>query len=285
MTIFMEKRTAMVVEGGVFRGAYAAGCVFQLSERCFKPDFCVGGSSGAPTEAYFANKQFSSIPNIWINWVWRPEVFDRRKVWKGINIDYLVDVIFKEKDSLKEMFSRARNDAIPYFVAVTNAANGRLEHLSASEVNVFEALRATMAWDGFHEAVCINGSSYFDSKISSKAEANILWAIEHGASHVLAIKNSSRKGKEGFTDSWLYKIWEKTKSNVFRENREVYEKELHENKYLASNSAKVLILQSQQEMPQPLDNRKETLEILFERGYKETERNEELNKFLDDVSK
>src|SRR5882672_7631769 len=99
-------KTALIVEGGAMRGAWAAGVLGALHEMGHQHfDLVVAASSGACTAAYFVAGMMQ--PGLEI---WKQHIGDQKMLRKSnwlrfkpmIDLAYLIDSCFKKKVPLPE---------------------------------------------------------------------------------------------------------------------------------------------------------------------------------------
>ena len=122
-----SRKTALIVEGGAMRGAWAAGVLSFLHERGQRQfDLVYAASSGACSAAYFVTGMFE--PGLTI---WRDFVCGRKLVCKTnflrfkplIDLAYLVDHCFKERVPL--CLKALRNASTRFYIVL------RLRHRPA----------------------------------------------------------------------------------------------------------------------------------------------------------
>ena len=93
----VRRKTALIVEGGAMRGAWAAGVLALLQERGRRQyDLVYAASSGALSAAYFVADMWGPGLSIWrelASKVVRKSNFLRRK--PIIDLAYLVDHVFR----------------------------------------------------------------------------------------------------------------------------------------------------------------------------------------------
>src|SRR5271154_6948100 len=94
-----RRKTALIVEGGAMRGAWAAGVLASLRERGRRQfDLVYAASSGACTAAYFVADMWEPGLAIWRTLacnVVRKSNFLRRK--PIIDLAYLVDYVMRKR--------------------------------------------------------------------------------------------------------------------------------------------------------------------------------------------
>jgi predicted acylesterase/phospholipase RssA len=132
-TFFMNRKTCIVAEGGGLRASYVVGVVKALTEKFHitSVDIAVATSGSAGTLAYYVARQFDSIINIWTNLLLTWKVLSLRNVLLGnpvLNIDYLIDVLFKQRDRLN--VETLRFQPTELFIPVTNYQTGEAKYFS-----------------------------------------------------------------------------------------------------------------------------------------------------------
>lgn len=117
--------------------------------------------------SYFIAEQYHSIKNIWENLLTSKKFINRLRFWNIIDINYLIDEIFKKQDILN--ISNISHSPIDYYIAATNAITGKVEYFSNhNNVDIFEVMRASKAMPFFFgETVQINNQYFIDSPNST----------------------------------------------------------------------------------------------------------------------
>lgn len=87
------------MSGGGMKSSFGVGVILALAEKynITEPFLLICGSGSAGTGSYYISKQYKSIRNIWTNLVSSKNFINCKRFWKIIDIDYLIDVIFKKK--------------------------------------------------------------------------------------------------------------------------------------------------------------------------------------------
>jgi predicted patatin/cPLA2 family phospholipase len=139
----VRRKTALIVEGGAMRGAWAAGVLAYLQEcgrRRF--DLVYAASSGACSAAYFVADMWEPGLAIWRELacnVVRKSNFLRRK--PIIDLAYLVDYVIRKRVPLSvEMLQKMPTR---FFIVLTDCHTGEPVYFRACDDRVFAALRAT----------------------------------------------------------------------------------------------------------------------------------------------
>jgi len=138
-----RRKSALIVEGGAMRGAWAAGVLAYLQERGLGYyDLVYAGSSGACSAAYFVADMWGPGLAIWRELacnVVRKSNFLRHK--PIIDLAYLVDYVIRKRvplsvEVLQKMPTR-------FFIVLTDCHTGEPFYFHACDYRVFAALRAT----------------------------------------------------------------------------------------------------------------------------------------------
>ncbi len=138
-----RRKTALIVEGGAMRGAWAAGVLAYLQETGRRQyDLVYAASSGACSAAYFVADMWEPGLAIWRELacnVVRKSNFLRRK--PIIDLAYLVDYVMRKRvplsvEVLREMPTR-------FLIVLTDCLTGQPVYFHARDDRIFAALRAT----------------------------------------------------------------------------------------------------------------------------------------------
>ena len=186
----MSHKTCIVAEGGGLRASYGVGVVKALIEKFHitSVDMAIATSGSAGTPAYYAARQFDSIINIWTNLLSTWKFVSFRNVLFGnpiLNVDYLIDVVFKQQDRLD--IEALKSGPTELVIPVTNYNTGEAKYFSNRDaVDFFEVLRATKAIEIFYgKSVEIAGQKYVDGALS--VPIGITKAIAAGATDIIVI--------------------------------------------------------------------------------------------------
>ena len=138
-----QQRTALIVEGGAMRGAWAAGVLAFLHETGRRQyDLVYAASSGACSAAYFVAGLWEPGLTIWrelASKVVRKTNFLHHK--PVIDLAYLVDHVFRQHVPLSvEALQKAPTR---FFIVLTDCHTGEPVYFHVCDDRVFAALRAT----------------------------------------------------------------------------------------------------------------------------------------------
>src|SRR5882724_8284687 len=140
-----QPKTALIIEGGGMRGAWAAGALAALREsRHDAFDLVVAVSSGACSAAYFVADVFEQGLSIWTKWVGGGRVL-RVSNWLHfrplVDLSYLVDYCFRKFVPLPvEVFDRSPTR---FEIVSTDCRTGRPVYFQPDSSSVLPALKAT----------------------------------------------------------------------------------------------------------------------------------------------
>lgn len=181
-----HRKTALIVEGGAMRGAWAAGVLSFLHERGqHQFDAVYAASSGACSAAYFVAGMLEPGLTIWRDHardvVRRTNLLRRKPL---IDLAYLVDHIFKERFPLSiEAIKKAPTQ---FYIVLTDCHTGEPVYFHARDERIFEALRATasmpFATRGYDY---VEGHPYADGGLSDPIP--IRRALQDGATDITVV--------------------------------------------------------------------------------------------------
>lgn len=274
----MRDKLAIVASGGGLTCSYSAGSILALIDkyRLTDPDIVIGGSGGAGTMSYYVSRQYQSIRSIWENLLCTSRLVNNWRLWKVMDVDYLVDEIFKKQEPLDT--EAIYNSEITFLIPATNVDTGEVRYFSNHEgESIFELLRATEAMPlAYGKVVKIGNSSYCDTFLSASIEPNIQKAKKLGATKIIVLDNTI--GNQ-VTENGL-RAWVLTRSSEFRRN---FYKKLEEFKHIEYGSEVFFLRPKGLVEISTFCNDKQCIKHVLEQGYKETMENEELNQFINSI--
>jgi len=162
----------LILEGGSMRAGFVAGALMALMDKGMTSfDLAVGVSASVPTLAYFAAGQRRCLEKIW-----REEIGSTRLVcyrnlpltfirpskrWPVLDIDYIVDEVFKRKCPLD--VSALMSNQMQCGFAVTRLSDRRQVILPPERNSIYEIFKAALSLPGCcPEPVRINNEDYID---------------------------------------------------------------------------------------------------------------------------
>ena len=200
-----RRKSALIVEGGAMRGAWAAGVLACLHEcgRC-QYDLVYAASSGACSAAFFVAGMWETGLNIWREMatkvVCKSNFFHHKPI---IDLAYLVDHVFRKHAPLS--VEALQKSASRFFIVLTDCHTGEPVYFHVCDDRVFEALRATssmpLATLGFD---FVDGKPYADGGVSDPIP--VRRAIEDGATDITVVMTHNPDFRIKPVPRWLGKI-------------------------------------------------------------------------------
>lgn len=261
MSIGTKKIAIVASEGGI-SCAYSVGAILALVEKfdLVNPYLVIGSSGSTGTFAYYVAGQYESIRNIWENLLPSKKFISHLRLNKIMDIDYLIDEIFKKQDTLN--VENIKLSKIKFYISATNIETGNPEYFgNQKDVDIFEALRASSAAPiVYNKSVNINGNKYIDGAIGAPLSVNIEKAKKEGAEIIIVIDNSNYS----FVSNTLLKLYSFFRSKSFRNQVKSFSK--HE-KY-QNDDKQVLIIKPSVSLPiSAWDNKQEHITRTIQIGY------------------
>ena len=194
-----------------------------------------------------------------------------------MDIDYMVDEVFKKQDPLD---ARAiRNSKTEYSIAITDAQTGESKYISnRDECDIFETIRASCAIPViYNKQVNIGGRKYIDGAIGAQFYTNIHKARSLGAEKIIAIDNADSNR----STSWDLELYLLFRSSKFRKNvRLALELEQKYRKQYLQDPNVFIISPSRKIPAGGLDINREHIKDSIDLGYNDVMKNQDLAEFL-----
>ena len=198
----MCQKKALVVQGGGMRGVYSMGALAALEDAGLREafDVIVGASAGAINAAYFLAGQAHAAVDVYVETLSNKHFVNLARIFKIVDIDYLVDHALKEVTPLD--VGAVRRSPTLLEIVLTDSATAEPVVFSARDesLDLFEVIRATAALPAlYNKRVHVNGREYIDG--GTVDAVPIVRALETGADCVLSVLTRS----PGFrrTDKWF----------------------------------------------------------------------------------
>lgn len=201
----VPRKSALIVEGGAMRGAWAIGVLSYLHE-CGRRhyDLVYAASSGACSAAYFVADMCEPCVGIWRDLAChavRKSNFLRHK--PIIDLAYLVDDVFRQRVPLS--VEALRLAPTRFFIVLTDCHTGEPVYFHACDDRVFAALRATssmpLATCGFDY---VDGRPYADGGVADPIP--VRRAIEDGATDITVVLTHNPDFRLKPMPRWLGKL-------------------------------------------------------------------------------
>lgn len=184
-----KSKTALVVEGGGLRGAFAVGVLRVLLDR-LGPNYFDGVyavSSGVFAATYYVAGQGDEMEATWRQRVSGNQLIDYWGVFTGkpiLRLDYLVD-LFKGPVRLDLEAVMRSTSSLEY--VLTDYATGRPVYFDAKRPDLFDLMRASSALPRVYPLpVTVDGHPYYDGGQSDAIP--IQRAIDAGARRIVVIR-------------------------------------------------------------------------------------------------
>jgi len=200
-------KTALIVEGGGMRGAWAAGALAALRELQHDPfDLVVAVSSGACSAAYFVADVFERGLSIWTKWVCGGRVLHVSNWLRFrplVDLGYLVDYCFRKFVPLPvEVFDHTPTR---FEIVLTDCRTGRPVYFQPDSGSVLPALKATaslpFATRGYS---LVNGVPYADGGLADPIP--IRRAIELGATDITVVLTHDATYRTSPMPRWICRL-------------------------------------------------------------------------------
>lgn len=256
--------------------AYGAGASVTLHEWKVEASHILGGSGSAGGALYWAAKQIDQLADVWTRQISDPRFINIRRFWRMIDIDILVDILFKEENPLD--IAALRESCVKSIVSATNAHTGKVEFFDDwHETDPYDALRASKAMPLpflYGKRVEVNEKWYIDTYNSSRAALLSREVCSRGVDKLLVIDNYEA---ERF-NHLIFGAWLGFQRKVFREGY-LDQRTVRETHVIGVESYTIRPMSKLR--VKTLTNDACALEATFMQGYEETKRDDDLKRFLE----
>lgn len=185
-------KTALILAGGGMRSAHGAGFLAALADMGLThPDIVIGTSGNAGNALYFAAGQYSSLRRVWCDILPYSHFINPWRFWKLMDIDYLVDTLFKKQAPLD--IHALRSSSIRWMIPITDPATGTTHYANTEDgYDVFELLRAAKSIPLlFGKSSMLGGKEYIDGEVGPTLEDHAHRALVEGATRLVIVENRS----------------------------------------------------------------------------------------------
>jgi predicted patatin/cPLA2 family phospholipase len=194
----MKDKTAIICRGGGMRSAHGAGFLYTLATqlKIQSPDMIIGSSGNTGNVLGYATQkqdQYDLLKEIWTEHISTSKFISFSRPTCVMNIDYLVDTIFKGNGMLRE--GALESSPVEYYISIVDAVTGKARFIDRSNnVDRFELMRASKALPILYgKTVRILGKDYIDGAVGQTTQSQIDFAIGKGATRILFIDDSSKR--------------------------------------------------------------------------------------------
>jgi predicted patatin/cPLA2 family phospholipase len=280
MSASTKKKLVIILGGGGMSSCYSVGFLKAMKNYYkIEPNIIIAASGSAGTASYFLTQDFAKASRaIWLREILSKHFISSKSFFKKVNVDYLIDTIFKEKVPLKTKEIMLHQTKL--YIPAINSDTGTIHYFSNKEINTnwMEVLRATKAIPIFYnKEVLVSGKKYHDSHRSAHPENHIDFAKKQGATHIITVHNTSLAG---FWESKILEyLW-------FRKHKtKKFLKQYRKNYEGTPTQHYLRIEPSKRPFANILDTKKEDIKETIKMGYTDAKTNKNLKQFLQDFIK
>lgn len=201
-------KTALIVDGGAMKGAYAAGVISALTELGFENifDILIAVSSGTIAASYFLSEQGKIAPKVFYEGLASKKFINLYKLHpaKVVGSEYGIDVFSKIFPLNQEVIQKSRSD---FYMGVTDSETGREEYLDIKKgkIDVITGMYASSTVPLLqNKIVTIHGKTYLDGMIACGIPIDM--ALQRGCTDILIIENTPI-GKPDMTNLLVLKLF------------------------------------------------------------------------------
>lgn len=178
----------LILTGGGMRCAWSAGFLYGLNEIGIRPKTIIASSGNTGNAVYFATNQTQSTKRIWTQHLPGKHFISFLRWKKIIDIDYLVDDVFAQKEPLD--FERLLTSETQVICLAFNVHTHQFEPFTNRSIT-YDVLRATKALPFIYgKTVPIGTGEYSDYPISPA----LMERFASNSSHILTIDIRSSGG-------------------------------------------------------------------------------------------
>jgi predicted patatin/cPLA2 family phospholipase len=155
----------------------------------------IGSSAGAINGAYLLSGQAYDAVNVYVEHLSNRNFIELARIWRTVNIDYLVDVALKQKCPLSIPILRESRSLLE--VILTDAETGSPEVLTNRDsVDFYEIIRATAAMPIlYNKRILLRGRYFVDGGLADALP--VVRAVRENATLVVAVLTRNPGYKEG----------------------------------------------------------------------------------------
>jgi predicted patatin/cPLA2 family phospholipase len=181
-------KTALIVQGGGMRGIYSMACLNALNDLDLPNafDHIYSASAGAMNCAYMLGKKARSGLDTYIDDLSNRKFYNKYKIIRSLNVDFLVDDIIKNRRRLD--LKEIRNIRTVFHIMLTDVITAKLKTVTNQDDNVdlYEALRASAALPIlYNKIVNVDGHQCVDGGLSNNTPVKL--AIEDKCTDALVV--------------------------------------------------------------------------------------------------
>src|SRR3989344_4881632 len=186
-------KTAIILVGVGARSTHGGGFLYALANDLGmkNSDIMIGSSGDSGNVLYFSAGQYEEMRRIFEEHLCSKKFLSPWRFWRMMDVDYLVDTIFRQLEPLD--VEKVRSSNISWHIPITDYETGRPRYMSAhDDADIFEILRASEAIPLYYgKKIPLLGRQYVDGELGPRLEDHIKKAMKLGATKILLINHSS----------------------------------------------------------------------------------------------
>lgn len=283
----INKKTAIVLEGGAMRSLYTSGVLDVFMNNNIKFDCVIGVSAGALVGSNYVSNQKGRTANININYCKDPKYIGIKayKNNKGFfGFDYLFGDIAKGENAFDEKTFFESDTR--FIVGATNCKTGKTEFFEKDKENFYKILQASSSMPLVSKEVEINGEIYLDGAIDCNVPLDFI--LNEGFDKIIVVLTRDKNYKKKPVPEKIRKIYSKVYKEYPELVKSIYNrpekynqiyKKIHE---LEVND-KLFVLQPEKPINvSRLERNQDKLRNTYQQGINEAERKlEKLKQYLE----
>ena len=277
---------AFIIGGGGMRIAYGVGAAEAIIHKLkfTNPDILMGCSGGELAAKFWASGKHEIFKNAYKNDHYSTKkLLDTRRFGNILNIDHLTGNILTNLDRLDT--EAVNNSPIDVYTPVVEKYGGVRYFSNREGFEVLDIMRASMSvplLTGLNPWVPIDGKMYCDSAFTADPTNHLEKAVELGATKILIIGQGDKENGEQSNmekvGKAMYKTWHKRWGNG--QTQEMKDAVTRAETYRVPDYVEVFTLQPEDLDINFADNNQESLAGAKAQGFRETDANEALRRFL-----
>jgi hypothetical protein len=201
-----REKTAVILTGSAMRSAHGAGFLYALATELgiTQPDIMIGSSGNAGNVLYYCAGEYEQMKRIWTEILWTPKFISLWRFWRMMNVDYLIDTVFKRLEPLDT--EKLKATPIQWHIPVSDFDTGKTRYVSANDnVDPFELLRAAKAIPIlFGKKVSLAYGRYIDGELGPILQDHVEHALSLGAKNIVIVNHCLGWTREGAIPVRLY---------------------------------------------------------------------------------
>ena len=245
------------------RSAHGAGFLYALATDLgiTAPDIMIASSGDAGSTLYFCAGQYHGIRRIWLDLLSTRRFISLLRFWRIMDIDYLIDVVFKEQEPLDT--ERLQRTLIKWFIPLSDYDTGATCYVGIKDnLDPFEVLRAAKAIPVlFGKRILLSHRRYIDGELGPILQDHVRHALAQGVQNILILNHVTP--------------WEGTKKIAMRLYTSVIPGGMRDaiirdistdTHHFSAPHANVLFVSPEKLPCAPLTHNKEKIKATFDRG-------------------